>query len=68
MLTGLNWARPFLKGDCSSAYTAASAKYVESVFELGLAGCAHKARIVVSKHPARKPEAPLVGEVVAAFQ
>jgi len=64
MLTGLGWAQEFLKGKPA----VARAKYVEGVFELGLAGGTHRARIVVSKHPERKPETPLVEEVMAAFQ
>jgi hypothetical protein len=68
MLTGLDWAQKFLRGDCLSVPGTASGKYVEGVFELGLAGCARKATVVVSKHPARKPETPLLEEVVTAFQ
>jgi len=67
MLTGPDWAQPFLKGNISSAPRTESAKYVEGVFELALAGCAHKTRIVVSKHPQGKRESLLVEEVVTAF-
>jgi hypothetical protein len=57
-----------LKGGCASAQTVPAAKYVEGVFELSLAGCSHKTRLVVSKHPERTPETPLVEEIVSAFQ
>jgi len=68
MLTGLDWDQQFLKGDCSSVLSVEPAKYVQGVFDLDLAGCSHKARVVVSKHPERKPETPLVEEVMTAFQ
>jgi len=67
-MTGLNWAKPFLKNlsfDCSPF--SGSSKYIEGTAIINLEG-GIKSTVVVAKHPQGKTESVWVKEVVNEFK
>jgi hypothetical protein len=65
-LTGLDWAKPFLRGKFEPS-TIRSLPFVETAGYWVL-GSGHRASAVVAPHPERKPEASWTAAVVAAFR
>lgn len=68
MLTGENWANPFLERP--GIVTSASSKFrwVEAAGETADHSPNKPARVVVAAHPQGKPQEEWVREVMAAFQ
>ena len=65
IMTGRNWAKPFLEAMRMKERTPGDLRYVDYVGDfLGAPG---SVRIVVSKHPQGKRRQPLVAEVLSAF-
>ena len=66
ILTGLDWAEPFLRGKFEPS-TIGSLPFIEAA-GYWVVGSGHRASAVVAPHPARKPETPWIAAVVAAFR
>lgn len=66
MLTGVDWAEPFMDGLALSR-SHKELKYVEAVGTVRLPKAKHTTTIVVAKHPQGKPEAAIVSEIASSF-
>ncbi|HTQ55443.1 MAG TPA: hypothetical protein VMI94_13335 [Bryobacteraceae bacterium] len=67
ILTGWNWAQPFLSDWPSLQVKKAQGAYVDGAFQLDW-GPRARTVVVVSKHPQGKPGARLLEEILGAFR
>ncbi|MBE0417911.1 MAG: hypothetical protein IBX63_09120 [Coriobacteriia bacterium] len=68
MLTGKDWAGPFLERLGFVPFASSEFRWVEAAGETADHAPNEPARVVVAAHPQGKPQEEWVGEVMAAFQ
>lgn len=68
LLTGIDWAEGFLSRLRAIETSVVKGSFVEFVGDLDLTHDGQRTRVVVAKHPERKPQAAFVREVSTAFQ
>lgn len=67
LMTGLNWARPFLKNIVPTFVPVSDYQYVEAVAEI-IHGSGCTTKVVIAAHPQGKSEAIWIQSVVKAFK
>ena len=67
LLTGLDWAKPFLQKIAPTFTPVSAYKYVEAIAQIPHSS-GETSKVVVAAHPQGKPESIWVQEVVKAFQ